>query len=782
MRMATGAAWLLSALMVVALGGCRRDPSPPADARGNRSGDAVASTDVAYVGRQQCGRCHEAEVRRWEGSHHDLAMQEATPTTVLGDFRNTSFTYGGVTTRFTTRDSRFIVSTDGPDGAMTEYEVAYVFGVYPLQQYLIAFPGGRYQALSVVWDARAKADGGQRWYHLYPNDNVSHGDVLHWTGFAQNWNAQCAACHSTNLRKGYDADADTYKTTWSEMDVSCEACHGPASAHVAWADARRAGAPAPATPAGMELTASMRDRRHVTWAMDMKTGIARRSPAADTRRHEVEICAPCHARRSERVDGHVPGQPWLDAYAPAFLSEGLYRADGQMQDEVYNYGSFLQSRMYAAGVTCSDCHDPHSLKPKAGGNALCAQCHLPSTFDVRAHHGHAPGSTGASCVACHMPTETYMGVDTRHDHGFRVPRPDLTERLGVKDTCTSCHAGKTPAWAAAALDRWRTPRWRARPQVADAVAAARHGRADAGPGLAAIARDAAQPAIVRGTAIESLSRVAPTGLDTTLDALAADADPLVRLAVAQGVSTLDPAARARVAGRLLDDPLRAIRLEAASALAGEPAAWLTSAQQAALAKGLDEVQASARFNADRPESHVNIALLDEKAGRVDAAMARYETAIRRTPWFIPAYVNLAELQRHAGREAQAEQTLRRGLTAIPENGALLYALGLSVYRQQRGAEAVDLMARAARAEPDEPRYAFAYALALDAQSRFVDAFGVIDAALARHPDDRDLLDAGLGVAQKTRDIERARRYVGRLRVLAPDDSGLQQLARQLGLP
>lgn len=762
--------------------GCRGREQPAASTTSSTAPSTPASAPATYVGRTQCARCHQAQDTAWQGSHHDLAMQDATPATVLGNFDGATFTYNGITSRFTVRDGKYVVRTDGPDGQLADFTVAYVFGVYPLQQYLIGLPGGRYQALSIAWDARPRAQGGQRWYHLYPGEKVTHDDVLHWTKFSQNWNAQCATCHSTNLRKGYDRASNTYTTTWSEMDVSCESCHGPGSAHVTWADRRQGSATAvPVDVAGMGLTVTLRERRNVEWAMQMSTGIAQRRPAAGSARAELEICAPCHSRRAERMDAHVPGQPFLMSYRPSLLSEGLYRADGQMQDEVYNYGSFLQSKMHAAGVTCSDCHDPHSLKQKATGNAVCSQCHLPSTFDVSRHHGHKVGSPGASCVSCHMPTETYMGVDARHDHSFRVPRPDISERFGLPNACTKCHTAQGAAWAATALDRWRGTNWRRRPHFAETFALARLGRADASGPVAAVASDPRQPAIVRGTALEILTELDGGRLEASLDALAADPEPLVRMAVAQALQRLEPAARARVGGRLLDDPMRVIRMNAASVLAGEPASWLLEPQRQALERGLSETQVSERFNADRPESYLNLGLLEERRGNLPAAMAEYEASTRYAPWFLPPFVNLAELHRRSGNEPAAEQTLRRALAGAPRDASVLYALGLSVYRQQRPAEAVALLGEAATSAPDVARYPFAYALALESQGKLDEALKVIDRARVRHADDRDLLDAGLNIARKAGDTNRAREYLRQLLRIAPGDPGLQQLATQLGV-
>ncbi len=208
---------------MAAIGVCgAASPTPPAAA-------------PTIVGSAACGGCHQSEMAAWRGSQHALAMQAATAQTVLGNFDDASFTHAGLTSRFFRRDGGFFVSTDGPDGKLAEFQIRYTFGVYPLQQYLIAFPDGRLQALGIAWDARPKDRGGQRWFHLYPDRTLHAGDPLHWTGIDQTWNFMCAECHVTELHKNYDAAGNTYATTWAEIGVGCEACHGPGSAHVAWA-------------------------------------------------------------------------------------------------------------------------------------------------------------------------------------------------------------------------------------------------------------------------------------------------------------------------------------------------------------------------------------------------------------------------------------------------------------------------------------------------------------------------------------------------------------------
>src|SRR5882724_2348351 len=180
-----------------------------------------------FVGAAQCATCHEPENARWRGSHHQLAMQPASDSTVLGDFNRASFHNADITSTFSRRGSKFMVRTDGPDGALHDYEIKFTFGVYPLQQYLIAMPGGRLQALGIAWNSRPSERGGQRWFSLYPGQKITHRDSRHWTGIDQNWNYMCADCHSTNLRKNYAAPARTFSTSYSEIDVACEACHGP---------------------------------------------------------------------------------------------------------------------------------------------------------------------------------------------------------------------------------------------------------------------------------------------------------------------------------------------------------------------------------------------------------------------------------------------------------------------------------------------------------------------------------------------------------------------------
>ena len=421
---------------------------------GSTAGAAPASA-ATFVGSETCAGCHRAEAELWRGSQHKAAMQHATDKTVLGDFRDAGFDYYGVHSRFFRRDGKFMVETDGPDGKLATFEVKYTFGLDPLQQYLVEFPDGRLQALSLAWDSRPKDQGGQRWFHLYPNEEIKHDDILHWTKLNQNWNFMCAECHSTGVRKNYDAANDRFSTTWAEISVGCEACHGQGSDHVAWAHDRKSWWPLGKREDPTKgLAVRFDERTDVTWRHDTATGNPHRNFPPALLRKEVETCGLCHARRGEFSENWVPGRSLSETHVVSPLTRGLYDADGQMRDEVYNYGSFKQSKMFAAGVTCSDCHEPHGAKLRVAGDGVCLQCHAPEKYAAATHNHHDSAKPAIACASCHMPSRTYMVVDRRHDHSFRIPRPDVSAKVGTPNACNDCHADKSPEWAAAAIERW----------------------------------------------------------------------------------------------------------------------------------------------------------------------------------------------------------------------------------------------------------------------------------------------------------------------------------------
>ncbi|WP_428099109.1 tetratricopeptide repeat protein [Candidatus Rariloculus sp.] len=743
----------LAVVLSLAAGCERSSDSPPAT-------DFAQAAEVVFVGGQACAGCHADEALSWTGSHHDGAMQPARPDTVLGDFDNAEFSYNGVTSVLFERDGEFGMATDGPSGALEEYRVTHTFGIEPLQQYLLELPDGRHQASSIAWDTRPAQLGGQRWFHLYPDDAVDHEDPLHWTGVFQSWNTMCAECHSTNLEKNYSADPQSFATTWSSIDVDCEACHGPGSAHVA-------------SPEQVSLALPAAAR---AWVMDEATGIAARSTPLDSAA-EIEVCAQCHSRRAQLSDEFLPGQPLLDGFRPALLDEGLYHADGQILDEVYVYGSFLQSAMHAAGVTCSDCHDPHSTGLRANGNAVCGTCHLASTFESPRHHNHREDSA-PDCVDCHMRAEIYMVVDPRRDHSFRVPRPDLSVRIGVPNACNDCHRDETAAWAAEQVAGWFPDGRHSEFHYGEAIQAGRAWQADRVPLLERVVTDAQTPAIARATAVSLLGNQLD---DTVLDLVGLallDDDPIVQLAALDVVPGVPENLRIDFAQRLLDAPLRALRSSAARALATlRPR--LSARRQQDLDAALEDHIAVQMFNADRAQGHFNLGSLFDDLGQPGDAEQSYLEAIEREPGFAASYINLADLYRRTGREDEALQLLGNALAMIPEDAGLPFALGLSLVRSGRQTEALEFIERAAELAPASPYYAYALGVALNSAGESERALAVLGDAHEQFPGYREILLALATMYRDGGEIEVALVYTRRLIELWPADPDARSLLAEL---
>lgn len=770
----SAAALLLTAaiLVLVAVLGIRATRSAVRD----QGPERIAA--LSFVGTDTCASCHSAEHELWRKSQHEQAMADATADRVLGDFADVTVTHAdGSETHFFRRDNRHWVRTAGADGEPADFEVRYTFGVDPLQQYLIGFPDGRLQALSVAWDSRPADAGGQRWLHLYGDDPPPPGDELHWTGRQQNWNFMCADCHSTNLRKNYDAQTDRFDTTWSSINVGCEACHGPGSEHARWA--RLSPMFRPLRFADNGLSTALDEREGVSWSVDPASGQPVRSRPRTTNA-EISSCAPCHSRRAQIADHYRAGLTFTDFYSPVTITPGLFHTDGQQFEEVYTHTSFLQSRMNHAGVTCADCHDPHSAEVRAPGNTLCAQCHVPARYDTVAHHRHPTGSAAAACVACHMPEETYMQVDPRRDHGFRVPRPDLSVAFGVPNACSGCHTDRSSQWAAERIVEWFGRPAQGFQTFAGAFHADENNLPDATRQLIAIAADQSQPPVVRASALERLAR--RPGPDSVAAASAAMSDPVaeVRLAAVRVAEALPPRERLALAGSALVDPARAVRLEAARLLAPTSGGVRNATGANVLDSATRELEDSLRFNADRPESRNTAASLLAARGRIDEAVATYRAALTLAPDFSATYINLADLFGQQDRDGEAELILREGLARMGPRADLHHALGLSLVRAGRHAEAREELERAAALAPEVPRFGYAFAVALHSTGDEARAIEALEQVLRLHPADRDSLFALATFHRDAGRLDEARAAARRLVAAQPDDPAAAALLASLG--
>ena len=716
----------LALIVTVLVAACTTESEPPPADTG--------TTD--FVGSAACANCHETQHKDWKGSHHELAMQIADQLTVLGDFSDAEFDYYGKKTQFTTRNDQYFVRTENADGEEQDFRVDYIFGITPLQQYLVKFPGGRMQALPYAWDTRAKEIGGQRWYHLYPDEYIEPDDVLHWTGRLQNWNYMCAECHSTNLVMGYDAETKTYDTTYSELSVGCEACHGPASEH-------RDQAVTGTFDDSFGLPVDLDDSNGAAWIMNANTGIAERSKPAPGFSRQPEACGRCHSRRGVITTEYEYGKPLADTHRLGLLDEHLYFADGQILDEVYVYGSFVQSRMYRAGVTCSDCHNPHSGELKTGGEPgdVCAQCHLPTKFATVEHSGHQ--TVDAGCVDCHMVPRTYMGVDERPDHSFRIPRPDLSAGIGVPNACNGCHEGQSAAWAIAKIASWTGTVQEPRPHIGTVIAAGRD--APANEALVAASKNPDFPAIGRATA---LTLLAPPFGEAETSAIASaldDPDPLVRTAALRALNLAPAETRLRTGTKSLADPVRSVRLAAVSVYA-DVRDLLPAAEARAFGRAAEEYRATNTMLANTPEALANLASFELSMGDVNQAVGYFRDALQLEPG----------------------------------NAFLRHSMGLVLVRSGQRDEALLQLRQAYELEPSNPRYVYVYGVALNSLGLNVDALTLLQDARRRFPSDFDIGWAVATMLRDAGDIETARGVATELAQHFPNDPNIAALRESLG--
>jgi len=703
-----------------------------------------AQEQATYVGDKACAQCHSKEMHEWQGSHHDLAMKEPTDKTVVGDFNNTTFELHGVKSSFYKKGDRFFIKTDGEDGKLHEYEVKYTFGVYPLQQYLLAFPDGKYQVPDIAWDSRSKEEGGQRWFHIHKDEVIKAGDVLHWTGPNLNWNYMCADCHSTNLKKNYDVETKKYDTTWDIINVSCEACHGPASEHMKWSEDQSSDLP----HKGFALSFKHKSGR---WDINTTT------KSAELTDREIEVCAKCHSRRAQLDDNFVPGNKFTDHYLPVTLAESLYFADGKIEDEVYVYDSFLQSKMYEKGVTCTDCHNPHSLDRRAAGDKVCFQCHQTEKYTSTSHHFHQEGSTGSSCVNCHMPARTYMGVDSRNDHSFRLPRPDISvDMKEIPNACNLCHTDKDASWAADAMKSWYGKIPVGKQNFAHSLKALRTNSHDAPKKLYDLLLSDT-PDIAKATAIAYLGNYPSKQTYTTTLQMLKNKDELIRRSALQALEAFPPQMRIKKTLEMLNDPVKIVRMEAARQLAAFPLGELDNKTKERLTKAFDEYEKILLFTAERPETQLSLALFYTQQNKQDKAQEAYKEALHLQPQFVPAYINYSEYLSQAGKNQEAFNILQEGLKNVPDAAIIHHAVGLWYVRNKEADKATSWLKKAVELDDNDARLSYVYAVSIGEKDP-KGAIKVLEDAYLKHTGDLQIVSGLAYYYKMTGDSKKSKMY------------------------
>lgn len=695
--------------------------------------------ETVFVGSDSCQSCHQAEHATWQKSDHFRAMQLPTNESVLGDFANVEVEFHSIKTRFFKTDKLFKVATTNTQGKSEIFEVKYTFGYYPLQQYLLDVGDGKLQAFNIAWDSRSDKEGGQRWFHLQPTENISPKHPFFWQRHFQNWNGRCAECHSTNLQKNFDVKSNTYNTTFSEINVACESCHGAGQQHVELANTKQLektnmgfAKPLPAVN---------------TWIM--KPGKTIAESTGQPMNDEIDMCGQCHSLRSPLTEESAKGG-YFDKYRIEGINAPFYHPNGLIKEEVFVLGSFLQSKMYQAGVTCSNCHNAHTGKVKIEGNGLCLQCHQASTYNEPTHHQHEQNSAGAMCINCHMPDKVYMGVDARRDHSFSIPTFDFANDPLEPNACLACHDKDDKSWLTQSKTMWKPAKVKEWDRV--------HGLITTGDGTAdravadylqKTANQGGDSAIRKASMLlDKAMRPSRASVELSIAQLS-NPDSLIRRAAVESLDVLQPIERWKVLQNSLVESNPIVRFSIARVLI-EAVPQMSVQERLMLKDLLAEYRYMLGLNADSPITQMNLANLELNLGNVNAAEQAFLNALKIERSYLPALLQLADFYRQVQRDSEGEKYLLEALEIEPDNADANHAFGLFAIRQKRYQDALGYLKNAYESSESQPNHAYIYAVALENQMQTNVAIKILKAALNRWPNNLELTSLLESYQQKIR--------------------------------
>ncbi len=676
---------------------------------------------------QDCVSCHKNEYQYWQQSDHAKSMAKADKSSILADFNDVSVSHYGQKALFHQDKTRFLVTISY--GQKTEtFQIKYAFGFYPLQQYLVETAAGKLQVLPFSWDSRTLSEGGQRWYHNYSSEEIRPAGRLHWRQPLQNWNGMCADCHSDGLIRNYNVKKNIFNTQFDNINVGCYSCHGDMNEHstlqqsIATKD---------------KVVSPAKDRNEKQWIRKSGEKTAKWQGSPRDNRF-MDICFACHSLRSPLTDGIKPDVHYLDQFTPQVLMPPLYHADGQISEEVYVYGSFLQSKMYASGVNCTDCHDQHSMKLKVQGNGICLQCHGAEVYNVKQHHHHPQDSIGAQCTSCHMPDNRYMGVDDRRDHSFKIPHPDVSQQYGTPDLCTECHKGRTTSWSEKQLRDWFGKTQDISTTQNNYYRIQTGGAIEPGDHLLIIA-DEDLSVITRATALQLINRSTNSIQGSVLNTYFTHSEALLRLSAASVANLIPENERARFLVPLLKDKYRAVRVAAARNLISVP---LSDKQQVIYDEIYQELLLAMDVNSWRGEGRANRALMELDSGNWESAEKAFQSAINIDPYFESGYLNLAELYRQQSKLKLEKQTLDKAIKLFPDSADLQYSFGLYLVRQKHYHRASFYFEKAVILAPVIEQYAYTYILSLDGEGKTLEAMTKLKEIIHRYGEAQQLKELG----------------------------------------
>ncbi|MGB1003983.1 MAG: multiheme c-type cytochrome [Salibacteraceae bacterium] len=660
--------------------------------------EPISAHSEPYLGAQKCKECHAEEFNQWATSDHYFSMQKATNEFVKGDFA-TTFVADEISYVFSKRDSNYSVEIT-QNGKTQKFEVAYTFGWHPLQQYLLKTENGKFQTLRASWDTEQN-----KWFHQYDGEIVEPHDWLSWSKGGQNWNTMCSSCHSTHVKKNYDPHKDVFNTTYKEINVACESCHGPGRDHL----------------------------------LAHKDGT--KDPYANlknlTSEEKTNNCGTCHARRTMLLDNGDPRANFLEAYFPQTLNNNFYEADGQIKEEDFVYGSFISSKMHRNHVTCTNCHNPHSNKLKAEGNQLCLQCHDQS-YSQNTHTHHPQNSEGNQCINCHMDGKMYMGIDYRRDHSFRIPRPDQSIHFGTSNACNSCHTDQSAKWAATHVTQWfGYPRAY---HFSDDLLPGSKGNGLSVSHLKNLLVNDSVPEIVKATAVDYLqSHSSEEATNLLIEALTSK-DDLVRLKAYSGLIYFPKEYRQQYGMIGIQDPQRAIRMLAFRSVVDVDAAYLKPEIQEVWKNVHAEYLVYLKANADFPTGQIMLGEYYETIGQTNQAVEAYENALKMDSLLMDGYSNLAILYSTQNMLEKVDEVLKQGILHFPENGEFYYFMGLNHSAQGNSEAQLKYLKRAYTLSPQNEKYGYNYILTLYQNGKQKEANKVLTNALKNDPQNQRYLE------------------------------------------
>jgi predicted CXXCH cytochrome family protein len=674
--------------------------------------------NTEYLGSQACATCHDVEHMQWQNSLHIKMTKPVAEATILGDFRDgTTFSDHDRSYTFRMASGKPVISVSFGGRPPETFTVDYTLGAKRYQGYLTTLPEGRIYVLPVFWHVASKR--WMDWKEITPIPDGAHE-------IRQIWNQNCFNCHGTNIVQGYDLNEKKYQSTWTEMGIGCEACHGPGRQHVALMQEWEK------NPASKPKYDNSSKNRLLSDTLKIF------STRSSEPRRIYDTCAYCHGNKNNVFVGFKGGDNYADYALPFLISEPLPEND--FQGEFWPDGRpnrfnrpqalTLSGCFQAGAVTCTSCHVAHgsrnefSLKVNINqgrnGDGLCTQCHQQPTYAGAAlakHTFHAPESAGSRCISCHMSDVNWRLLIRRRDHTFQPPVPENTAQFGIPNACTTCHDNRPPEWAAAQMDEWWGDKDRraAQTSLADTMYRAGSGDTTTLPALARLAVDRSQGLLIRASAAEYISRLiaeARTGVAARSTAMsqtsfgggstagayggsrgtatagaetdsrlpvqvtpaiinsmigaADDPEPIVRAAALKALGTIGDRERALgpVLARLVDKT-RVVRTRAAEVLVTFGIIELPGPAGEALKKAQDEYVLSLDMFPDVASNHAAKGWLEAERGNPIVARDALNKATMVEPNYAFPWVVKGVLSAREGKFAEAAEMWKKARSIEP---------------------------------------------------------------------------------------------------------------------